>query len=423
MKKTWTVLIVFCLSLLSACSGNGKDTEKATDNNGGTTTDKTEITVWVMGTDEYWRTYHDDLVKRFEDQNPEISVKLEYIPWDQGQNQLITAASNQTMPDVSTIAGRWTAQMVEMGAVEPLDPFFPDGFADEFVDAAWHTTQYNGETWGLPVGFTTTGLFYRTDWLKEAGYTEPPKTWDEFMDVAKAMTNGKERHGFGLVGHNSMETVLFWTPFLWSNGGELLTDDLRQAAFNSKEGIEALQFYVDLYHNAAPEGSINYKRGDSQNLFLSGAVGMTTVGPWFPKSIEKNAPDLDYGIAPYPVKKVAVNMGTADHIIMSKTSKHKEAAWKFMEFFTNSENDLKWAKFQGFIPYHKVNLNDQEMLSKPELAFFLNVAPDARTYPTLPEWPQIDQALADAIQQALMGTKTPEEALNEAAAKVNDVLK
>lgn len=56
------------------------------------------------------------------------------------------------------------------------------------------------------------------------------------------------------------------------------------------------------------------------------------------------------------------------------------------------------------------------------MAFFLNVAEDAVSYPTLPEWPQIDQAVADAIQQALIGVKTPEEALNEAAEKVNQLL-
>jgi len=422
LRKVFTLCIVFCLFLLAGCGGNEQKNDAAKEDSTDSK-DQTPLTVWVMGTDENWRTYHDDLVKRFETENPEIKIKLEYIPWDQGENQLITSATNQTMPDVSTIAGRWTAQMVEMGAVEPLDQFFPDGFSDDFVDAAWNTTQYKDETWGLPVGFTTTGLFYRADWLKEAGYSEPPKTWDEFMEVAKAMTDGKDRYGFGLVGHNSMETVLFWTPFLWANGGELLTEDMKKAAFNSKEGIEALQFYVDLYKNASPEGSINYKRGDSMNLFTSGAVGMTTQGPWFPKTIKANAPDMEYAIAPYPAKKQSVNMATADHIIMSSQTKNKEAAWKFIEFFTNPENDLKWAKNQGFIPYHESNLNDEEIRSNPDMAFFLDVAPESKTYPTLPQWPQIDQALADAVQQALMGEKTPEEALNDAAAKVNEALK
>ncbi|WP_102348044.1 ABC transporter substrate-binding protein [Bacillus sp. Marseille-P3661] len=422
MKKNllFVSFILFLASVLIACSSNPPADGDAA-NMESAAIEKTEISVWVMGTDEVWRSYHDDLVKRFEEINNDITVNLEYIPWGEGQNQLISSAANQTLPDVSTIAGRWTAQMVEMGVVEPLDEFFPEGYKEEFVPAAFNTTQYKDQTWGLPVGFTTTGLFYRQDWLEEAGYTEPPKTWDEFLDVATSMTKD-DRYGFGLVGHNSMETTLFWVPFLWSNGGELLNENGTQATFNSKEGIEALQFYIDLYKNASPEGSINYKRGDSQNLFLSGAVGMTTVGPWFPKSIKSDAADMKYGIAPYPVAKEPVNMGTADHIVMFNTTEHKEAAWKFVEFFTNQENDLAWAKKQGFIPYRTANLEDEEIRSNPDMAFFLDVATQSRTYPTLPEWPQIDQAIADAVQQALMGEMTPEEALNEAAEKVNTIL-
>ncbi|MDQ0252664.1 ABC-type glycerol-3-phosphate transport system substrate-binding protein [Evansella vedderi] len=259
------------------------------------------------------------------------------------------------------------------------------------------------------------------DWLEEAGYSAPPATWDEFLAIAKSFTKDGT-YGFGLVGDNSMETTLFWAPFLWGNGGDFLTEDMSEAIFNSSEGVEALEFYVQLYREASPEGSVNNKRGDSQNLFLSGSVGMTTVGPWFPKFIENDAPDMDYAIAPYPVKERPISLGTADHIVMFNSSEHKEEAWTFMEYFTNEENDLKWAKYQGFIPYRQANLTDSEIINNEDMAFFLNVAEDAVSYPTLPEWPQIDQAVADAIQQALIGVKTPEEALNEAAEKVNQLL-
>lgn len=337
MKKLFTLLTCFftAIALLAACGETPESTEasKTKDENEseGVTSSEEEVTIraWVMGTDEYWRSYHDDLVERFMEEYPGIKVELDYIPWGEGENQLITSAANNTLPDVSTIAGRWTAQMVAMNAVEPLDGYFDQGFAVEFVEAAWNTTQYQEQTWGLPVGFTTTGLFYRADWLEEAGYSAPPATWDEFLAIAKSFTKDGT-YGFGLVGDNSMETTLFWAPFLWGNGGDFLTEDMSEAIFNSSEGVEALEFYVQLYREASPEGSVNNKRGDSQNLFLSGSVGMTTVGPWFPKFIESDAPDMDYAIAPYPVKERPISLGTADHIVMFNSSEHKEAAWTFM---------------------------------------------------------------------------------------------
>ncbi|OIJ12270.1 hypothetical protein BKP35_10715 [Anaerobacillus arseniciselenatis] len=431
MKKLIYLLFSLMLLLLITACGNEETASEALSPNESKsedaitsddqTVEEVTITAWVMGTDDYWRSYHDDLVERFMAEYPHIKVDLDYIPWGEGENQLITSAANKTLPDVSTIAGRWTAQMVAMEVVESLDSYFDSNFSNEFVDAAWNTTQYQDETWGLPVGFTTTGLFYHADWLEEAGFSEPPTTWDKFLEVAKAFTNDG-KYGFGLVGDNSMETTMFWAPFLWGNGGDILTEDMSKAIFNSPEGIEALQFYKELYREASPEGSISNRRGDSQNLFLTGAVGMTTVGPWFPKFIEDDAPEIEYGITPYPLKKQPANLGTADHIVMFNTSEKKEAAWTFMEFFTNQENDLKWAKHQGFIPYREANLNDEEITSNEDMAFFLNVAEDAISYPTLPEWPQIDQAIADAIQQALIGTKTAEDALNDAAAIVNELL-
>ncbi|UTR12679.1 ABC transporter substrate-binding protein [Evansella sp. LMS18] len=426
MKKFTTLFFSTAILLTAAaCNNNdgneaGSGNENESGNNNAAEEDVT-LSVWVMGTDEYWRSYHDDLVDRFHEDHPNITVELDYIPWDEGESQLINSSANNTLPDVSTIAGRWTAQMVAMDVVEPLDDYYNEAYPEEFVDAAWNTTQYEGSTWGLPAGFTTTGLFYRADWFEEEGIEEPPATWDELLETAKTFTDG-ERYGFGIVGDGSMETTLFWAPFLWGNGGDFLTEDMTEAVFNSQEGVEALEFYTELYREAAPEGSINNSRGDSQNLFLADSVAMTTVGPWFPKFIEDDAPDMDYGITEYPVKEQAANLGTADHIAMFNTSEHKEAAWTFMEYFTNEENDLTWAKHQGFIPYRSANLTDDEILNDPDMAFFLDVAEDAVSYPTLPEWPQIDQAVADAVQQALMGAKSPEEALNDAAEAVNQLL-
>ncbi|RKD25956.1 hypothetical protein BEP19_03255 [Ammoniphilus oxalaticus] len=420
-KKTGAVYLTFLIALLTlvGCGGGNQQSPASEESE----SDQTAIKVWVMGSDEYWRTYHDELVDRFTKDNPMIQVELEYIPWNEGEKKLITAAANESLPDVSTIAGRWTAQMAEMDVLEPLNNFYKDDYPEQFVKAAWDTTQYKGKTWGLPVGFTTTGLFYRSDWLEQAGFEQAPATWEEFVEVSKSFT--KDGHyGFGLVGYNGMETTMFWAPFLWSNGGEFLTSDLKQAAFNEPEAVEALQFYVDLYreHKVAPEGSINNQRQDSQDLFLTGSVGMTTVGPWFPKFLEKDAPNLAFGIAPYPVKKKAANLGTADHIVMFNTSNKKEAAWKFIDFFTNEENDKKWAKYQGFIPYRKANIENNEMANDPNFQLFFDVAKDSVSYPVLPEWPQIDQAVAEAIQKALMGEKTPKQALDEAAETVNALL-
>lgn len=410
-KTAGLALAFTATALFSGCASN--DADSASSNT---------VTAWVMGTGA-WQEYYQKLADRFNQEHQDVQVKVEFIPWEQGHDKLVAAATSGAGPDVTTDGGRWTAELAAMDALHPLDEFINDAYKQDFVDAAWSTTQWKGKTWGIPQGFTTTGLFYRTDWLQAAGLTAPPKTWEEFRTAAKKMTQGN-RFGFGLVGDNSMETTMFWTPFLWQAGGEILTPDLKQAAFNSPSGVEALQFYVDLYRTdkVAPQGALSAKRNDSHTMFTNGIAAMTTTGPWFFAEIKKNQPNLPYAVAPYPIGKQAASLATTDHIVMMKTAKNKQNAWKWIDYVTNKEHAQEWSKFIGFNPYRKSGLNDPNFTTDPNFKVLIDEAQNAKSYPTLPEWPQIDDAIANAVQEALAGKKSPKEALDHAAKKVNDIL-
>ncbi|KEO81309.1 hypothetical protein EL26_21385 [Tumebacillus flagellatus] len=380
------------------------------------------VNVWVMG-DGVWKDFYSRLANRFHTENPDIQVQIDFIPWDQGHEKLITAAASGSGPDVATDGGRWTAELAAMGALEPLDRYLTPAYRNDFVEAAWETTQWNGHTWGIPQGFTTTGLFYRTDWLRAIGCEHPPQNWQEFKDVAKKMTQ-HHHFGFSLVGDNSMETTMCWVPFLWQNGGDLLTPDRQHAAFNSEAGVQALQFYVDLYRkdHAVPASALSTKRNDSHQMFLHDIAGMTATGPWFFSEIKREQPDLKYAVAPHPVGKQAATLATTDHIVMLKTAARKQAAWKWIDYVTNPENSQAWSKTAGFIPYRKSGLHDPNFTRDPNYQVLISATQNARAYPTLPEWPQIDNLLSDAIQTALAGKRTPKEALDDAAQEVDEIL-
>jgi len=412
-KKAGLLLLLSAAVLAAGCTSSKNDTASEASN---------IIDAWVMGNGP-WQEYYTMLAERFNKEHQDVQVKVEFIPWDQGHDKLIAAASSGAGPDVTTDGGRWTAELAAMDALHPLDEFIDDAYKQDFVEAAWESTQWNGKTWGIPQGFSTTGLFYRTDWLAEAGLAAPPKTWDEFRTAAKKMTKDN-RYGFGLVGDNSMETTMFFAPFLWQAGGEILTPDNKKAAFNSAAGVEALQFYVDLYlkDKVAPQGSLSAKRNDSHTMFYNGIAGMTTTGPWYFGEIKKNKPDLKYAVAPYPVGRKAANLATTDHIVMLKTAKNKENAWKWIDYVTNKKHAQEWSKFIGFNPFRKSGLQDPTFTSDPNFKVLIEEAENGRAYPTLPEWPLIDSQIANAVQEALSGKKSPKEALDNAAKKVDEIL-
>ncbi|MGZ4164825.1 MAG: ABC transporter substrate-binding protein [Tumebacillaceae bacterium] len=378
--------------------------------------------VWIMGTGS-WQDFYTKLADRFNHLHPDTPVELDFIPWDQAHDKLVTAVSAGAGPDVSTVGGRWTAELAAMGALEPLDQYINADYKKDFVDSAWASTQWRGKTWGIPQAFTTSGLYYRTDWLREAGYNHPPKTWAEFKVLAKKETT-RAHYGFGLVGDPSMETTMFWVPFLWQNGGDILNANHTKAVFNSPAGVEALQFYVDLYRTdqSAPSGSLSVKRNDSQTEFTNGVVGMTTTGPVFLHNIKQDKPDLPFQVAPYPVGKVAANLALTDHIVMLQSAKHKTAAWAWIDYVTNTENARAWNELIGFIPYRKSGLQSAASTHDANFNTLLAETTHSRAYPTLPEWPQIDDAIAQAVNIALTGKKSPKEALDDAAEKVNALL-
>jgi multiple sugar transport system substrate-binding protein len=412
-SRKWTAVGLTTVVLATLVTGCSSSSEASSSNT---------VHAWVMGTGA-WQDFYSKLADQFNKDHKDVQIQVDFIPWDQAHDKLVAAASSGSGPDVTTDGGRWTAELAAMGALEPLDSYINSDYKKDFVDASWASTQWQGKTWGIPQGFTTTGLFYRTDWLKDAGYDHPPKTWAEFKDVAKKETKSGH-YGFGLVGDPSMETTMFWTPFLWQNGGDILTSDLKKAAFNSSAGVEALQFYVDLYRTdkSVPEGSLSVKRNDSHTEFINGVVGMTTTGPMFFADIKKDKPGLPYKVAPYPVGKVAANLATTDHIVMLKSAKNKKAAWEWIDYVTNAKNSQDWNKFIGFIPYRKSGLNDSAFSQDPNFKVLMDEAKNGRAYPTMPEWPQIDDQISQAVNAALAGKKTPKEALDDAAAKVNDIL-
>src|SRR5260370_5720859 len=111
-----------------------------------------------------------------------------------------------------------------------------------------------------------------------------------------------------------------------------MVDESGRAALNRPEGVEALQFMVDLVQKeklSEPDPT-GYKREDLQDLFKAGQLGMLMTGPWFRGMLDKEAPRLRYGVARLPSHRASVSLAVTDSLVMFNTCARKEAAWKFV---------------------------------------------------------------------------------------------
>ena len=137
------------------------------------------IEVWAMGTEG---EVLQDFAAAFTEANPDAKVEVTAVPWDGAHDKIANAIAAGETPDVSLIGTTWMGEFAEAGGIEPM----PEGLVEEgdFFPGAWESTEVGGTSYGVPWYVETRALYYRTDLAEQAGWSQPPATWDELRQFA-----------------------------------------------------------------------------------------------------------------------------------------------------------------------------------------------------------------------------------------------
>ena len=201
----------------------------------------------------------------------ECALDLRSIPTADFKRELSTAILAGTMPDMTIIDNPDHALFSAQGVLAQLDDRIDAwGQEDQYLPGPWNSTLWDGHNYGVPVGSNTIVLWINNALAAEAGLdvNNPPKTWDELMEWAAALTKPeKNQYGITLVAERNEPTTFMWLPFLLQTGETLET-------LNSPGGIAALQLWVDFVEKgyASPE-VVNYGFGDIPGQFNAGNCG------------------------------------------------------------------------------------------------------------------------------------------------------
>ena len=384
---------------------------------------KTRIKFLAMEYDTNTKPFMDRLRDEFNRENPDIELSIEVVDWNTGKDKLSTQLAAQAPPDLVNIATIWLPEFVDLDVVEPLDAHVTDEFRARFIPLTLRGAQYEGKLYGLPIAVSARALYYNKGLLGAAG-EQAPATWDELVRVAGKVHRPAEGvAGFGVQGAK-VETDIYFYYFLWANGGEILSEDGARAVFNGPEGVAALQFMCDLVHKhkVSQANPTAYDREGMQEMFKGGKLAMMITGPWFWGMLDKQAPDLEYGIAPIPARKQQVTMAVTDNLILMKACRDKGAAWKFVEHFYRPELREEWARTFGMLPELKAVAESEFITSSPQWTKFMELLPTGKFVPLHPRWTAIADEIVTGVQQALMGRKSPQAALDDAAQRVDRVI-
>ena len=387
-----------------------------------------ELELWIADFNQDTRDLIDEeLLPRFEAAHPGVKVNTQYIYWTHLDEKLTISFAGGVAPDVFQVGAEYVGGLAYRGMAEPLDDYVARwGQADDYFRASWNTCIYRGHVYGLPYLSAPRVLLYRKDLLKQAGLERPPDTWEELGEAAERMT---VRRGqiTDLAGMNLPVSWQIFVEFLWENGGQIFDGAGRRSRLDSPEAIEALQFYVDLYHKyrVCPTAGMPVV-GGGVPVFASKKAAMEIMNQFGIYNVKKYAPELlpEVGIAPTPRRRQRVVSVYTDWLAMSPQSQHKDLAWELMTFLMEPENLAAYNGTLFFIPPRRSAVQAAEFMKEtPQLTEFVSLMEKhGRSLPAIPEWFEIRTGLQSAVSAAIYETKTPEQALRDYSRELNELL-
>jgi multiple sugar transport system substrate-binding protein len=375
----------------------------------GSTRDTLEFWMYQPADAKAAQTY-DQLRAEFEKAN-NVTVKLVQIPKDDYNTKLSTALSGGGGPD----AGYLDQPLVARYALDGTIAALPAGTIDEsaFYAGALNTNRVGGKLYGLPLDHTTIALFYNKKLIPT-----PPKTWTELKDMSAAVHQANPGIAGIVVPKGDGYGAWMWPGFVASAGGTLLDESNKKVLLDSKPAVDALSLWVDLLPSSPR------KITDSAKAFETGHAAMTITGPWDVTAIKDQFPDLSFGVAPLPYRdKPASNIGGENLVVFKHTAK-ADLAWKWLTLLTSKEHNAAVAQgLGGFATNIAAADAAKSAAQDPSYSVFLEQLAVAQARPTVPQWIQInDEIIAPALDRALAGKQTPQQALSQAAGNARSLL-
>ncbi len=351
------------------------------------------------------------------------------------EHAAMTGAYDVLMMDVV-----WLGEFVDRGVVVPLDDYVEeagDWFNyDDFVQAyAEGLGQYDNEIYGIPSAGESAFIAYREDVLEEHGIDpEDIEDYYDLMEVVSEVHNPEEDlYGISMRAARGHHNVYGWFQFLYPFGGSVFEDDSWEPAINSPESISSLEYFVQLM-NYAPAGVENFSHEEATSTFQSGNAALwydaTALAPWIEDEEESDVYDKVGYMAPPegPEGRYAAIAGW--NLAIASHSDNHEAGWAFVKYMTSKENHEEYVDLGGVVTRESI-LTDEDYIEKypyyVEIQETLEYAYDLvdegiEWRPRIPEWPEIGDVTGNQGVSAIIGDKSEEEAANEAAERIRDIM-
>ncbi|MEM9979869.1 MAG: sugar ABC transporter substrate-binding protein [Cyanobacteria bacterium P01_D01_bin.2] len=383
-----------------------------------------EVEFWTMQLQPKFTDYFDQLIADFEAANPDVDVVWVDVPWADMQSKILTAVSAGTAPDVVNLNPDFASQLASRNAWLSLDERLSPEQRAVYLPKIWQATTLDGNSFGFPWYLTARVTLFNTELLAQADITEPPGTFTELAEAARQIKDKTGKYAFfiSFVPEDAADVLQSFIQM-----GATLVDADGNAAFNTPEGKAVFQYWTDLYQqDLLPREVLTQGHRRAIELYQAGEIALLSSGAEALDNIANNAPDIAAATesAPQITGDTGKKNVAAMNLVVPRSTDVPDAAVKFALYITNSDNQLSFAQAANVLPsttavdsaFTEVTagatpVETARAVSASQLA-------DAEVLiPALEDVKKLQKIVYDNLQVAMLGDKTVDEAVADAAAE------
>ncbi|MGH3390163.1 MAG: ABC transporter substrate-binding protein [Actinomadura sp.] len=338
--------------------------------------------------------------------------------------RLSTSIAGGAPPDVFLMNYRFYGQFAARNAIEPLDERLRASSvikAADFYPAPMDAFRWQGRQLCLPTNVSSLAVYYNRDLFKKYGVAEPRPgwNWNDLIATASRLTRdtngalvkGTESEGaarrVGVYGLGIEPTIIRVAPFVWSNGGEVVDDERRPTrfTFDTPKAREALRNLIDLRlaYGVVPTDE-EVEAQDDESRFASGGLAMLLSSRRVTTTF-REIENFDWDVAPLPTYGAAGGILHSDAYCVTRGSRNKDGAWRFVEYAMGPEGQRILAGTGRTVPSHMGISRSPAFLDPAQpprnAQVFLDAIPTVRRVPTISTWPEIEDVTDGILENAL----------------------
>ncbi len=405
-----------------------------------TSAQNNEVTFWTQFSDPVAVGGLKEITDGF---TKETGIKVNFVqvtgPQVTDNTKLMTAVAGGTGPDVYMLDRFIVAERASSGLLEAIDSFIKadkPNLKNDYLPFAWAETQFKGATYALPFDTDTRALYYNKDMFKAAGLSDAildpakgvPRT-AAVMELASKLNKTDASGAYTQLGFLPWVNQGWHYTWGFANSGSFYNAKTCKVTPLNKGVLAGFQYLYDSAKALDPKKAAAFKSTyyvdgapPSQDPFITGRQAIVVTGDWFIGLLKEYAPKMNYGITyiPSPTGKKSTWAGGWS-MTMPKGAKNPENAYKLMKYMTGPVGQRLYTKSTQHLPTLKALVGEENLYTERH-KFFKNMLPFASSRPALPVGGLFWDQLSSAMDKVTLNAATPQEALQEVDAKVNEQL-